>query len=195
MGAPGVLEAGAAYVFERNEGGAENWGEVTKLTASTALPRARFGIVTIRGDAVVVGAPGEASNSGAAYVYQRNQGGGDNWGEVAKLTASDGEAVDAFGRGVAVNADTAFVGASLEDAQGDDAGAAYVFDLLLPKSTPLPPPVGGMAHDSDLRPLPLEVASPGRSVWVMAAVGVAVASLVAGGGAAWYARARKPAEN
>ncbi len=70
--------------------------------------------------------------AGAAYVFQRNQGGADNWGEVKKLTASDAQAVDAFGYGVAVSGETTVVGAPGEDAGGTDAGAAYVFQDKLP---------------------------------------------------------------
>ena len=67
------------------------------------------------------------TNAGAAYVFQRDQGGADNWGEVTKLTASDAQAGDQFGHGVAVSGDTAVVGANFEDAGGSNAGAAYVF--------------------------------------------------------------------
>lgn len=47
--------------------------------------------------------------------------------QLAKLTASDGEAADLFGSGVAVAGDTAVVAASRDDDAGTDAGAAYVF--------------------------------------------------------------------
>ena len=43
------------------------------------------------GDTVVIGAKNDddnGTNSGSAYVFERNQGGADNWGEVVKLTAS-----------------------------------------------------------------------------------------------------------
>ncbi len=127
--------AGAAYVFQRDEGGADNWGEVEKLTASDAQAGDFFGIsVAVSGDTAVVGAnqedaagAGSNTGNGAAYVFGRDQGGADNWGEVKKLTASDAEAGDRFGNSVAVSGDTAIVGALFEDAGGDDAGAAYVF--------------------------------------------------------------------
>jgi FG-GAP repeat len=45
----------------------------------------------------------------------------------AKLLASDGAAYDLFGSAVAVSGDTALVGASRNDEQATDAGAAYVF--------------------------------------------------------------------
>ena len=136
--------SGAAYVFQRDEGGADNWGEVKKLTASDAAAGDRFGLsVAVSGDTAVVGAFAEEDaggliSAGAAYVFQRDARGADNWGEVKKLTASDAEAGDGFGVGVAVSGDTAVVGAFAEGAGGSFAGAAYVFDLLLPKPTPTP---------------------------------------------------------
>ena len=124
-------DAGAAYVFQRNEGGAGSWGELKKLTASDAEAYDYFGYsVAVSGDTAVVGAWVEDSGgsfAGAAYVFQRNEGGVDNWGEVKKLTASDAEASDQFGASVAVNGDTAVVGAIGEGAGGIFAGAAYVF--------------------------------------------------------------------
>ncbi|MCH7488604.1 MAG: FG-GAP repeat protein [Chloroflexi bacterium] len=127
----GGSNAGAAYVFQRDQGGANNWGELTKLTASDAQAFDFFGTsVAASGDIVVVGARFEdagGSGAGAAYVFQRDQGGTGNWGQVKKLTASDAQAGDFFGSSVAVSGDTAVVGAWFEDAGGSDAGAAYVF--------------------------------------------------------------------
>ena len=194
-----ATQTGAAYVFQRDEGGTDNWGELTKLTASDAQSGDFFGRVAVDGDTALVGAHTEdagGDDAGAAYVFQRDEGGTDNWGELTKLTASDAQADDRFGISVAVAGDTAIVGALWEDAGGDLAGATYVFDLLLskPPTATAPPAVGGIAGDVDLRALPVEVASPGSSAWGMA-VGVALATLLAGGGAVWYARARKPTEN
>ena len=103
---------GAAYIFERNQGGAENWGQVQKLTASDAAVNDQFGrSVAIDVDTVVVGAWLKNSNAGAAYIFERNQGGAENWGQVKKLTASDAAAGDDFGSSVSINADTVVVGA------------------------------------------------------------------------------------
>ena len=123
--------AGAAYVFQRDSGGADNWGEVKKLIASDSQADDGFGsVVAVSGDTVVVGANGEdaeGSNAGAAYIFQRDLGGADNWGEAMKLTASDAGAFDRFGTSVAVSGDTAVVGAFFEDAAGRNAGSGYVF--------------------------------------------------------------------
>ena len=132
VGAPGRLivgAAGAAYVFQRGQGGADNWGQVTKLTASDAQAGDGFGGgVAVSGGTAIVGALGEdagGSAAGAAYVFERDEGGANNWGEVAKLTASDGQADDNFGASVAVRDDTAAVGAPGRLIVGA-AGAAYV---------------------------------------------------------------------
>jgi hypothetical protein len=127
----GGSDAGAAYVFSRNQGGADNWGQVKKLTASDGEAGDNFGIsVALSGDIAVVGAHQEdagGSNAGAAYVFSRNQGGANNWGQVKKVTASDPQASDQLGSSVAVSGDIALAGAYGEDAGGSDAGAAYVF--------------------------------------------------------------------
>ena len=106
--------AGAVYVFQRDVGGAGNWGEVKKLLASDAQDFDLFGwSVAVSGDTAIVGAPGEDTggvNAGAAYVFRRDQGGAGNWGEVKKLTAADAQAGDFFGLGVAVSVDTAVLG-------------------------------------------------------------------------------------
>ena len=166
----GGTRAGAAYVFERNQGGPGNWGEVGKLTASDAQAGNVFGFsVAVSGDTAVVGASGEdagGNNAGAGYVFERDEGGTDNWGEVTKLTASDAHGGDFFGSSVAASGDTAVVGASDEDAGGDNAGAAYVFELPA-------------------------TASSGPTASIVAGVVVAVtAGVLTLGGAAWYARRR-----
>ncbi|MCI0855868.1 MAG: FG-GAP repeat protein [Chloroflexi bacterium] len=135
----GGPSAGAAYVFERDQGGADNWGQVMKLTASDAQSADFFGLnVAVSGDTAVVGAHRVgAFSAGAAYVFQRHQGGADNWGELTKLTASDAQDGDDFGRSVAVSGDTVLTGANSESGR---KGAAYVFELQIPKPTPTETP-------------------------------------------------------
>ena len=121
---------GAAYVFERHQGGAENWGQVKILTPSDAAANDRFGwSVAIDGDTVVVGALIKDSNTGAAYIFKRNQGGAGNWGQVKKLTAGDAAGGALFGSSVSINADTLVVGAygNVPSADFVSTGAAYVF--------------------------------------------------------------------
>ena len=130
--AGGISDAGAAYIYYRHQGGTNSWGEVTRLTSSSAEMYGNFGSsVSISGDYAIVGASGEdpegVSDAGVAYIFYRNQGGTDNWGEVTKLTASYAQPVDYFGDSVSISGDYAIVGAYTEDTWGDSAGAAYLF--------------------------------------------------------------------
>lgn len=126
-------DEGAAYVFARDQGGTDAWGEVVILTASDAAAGDSFGhSVSVSGDYVVVGANrkgGVGTDRGAAYVYYRDQGGPDAWGEVVILTASDPADSDYFGSSVSISGDYILVGAPYEDGDdtGTDQGAAYVY--------------------------------------------------------------------
>ena len=125
--------AGSAHIFKRNEGGANNWGETNKLTPSDGKLGDQFGIsVSIFNDTIVVGAnlsDINGSDSGQAYVFERNTGGANNWGETKKLWASDGEATDHFGKSVSVYNDLIVVGAPTANGNGIvDDGAAYIFE-------------------------------------------------------------------
>jgi len=117
--------SGAAYVFVRN---GVSWSEQAKLTASDATTYGFFGrSVAVHGDTAVIGASendDNGTNSGAAYVFVRS---GASWSEQTKLTASDAAAHDSFGNSVAVHGDTVVIGASGNDDNGTDSGAAYIF--------------------------------------------------------------------
>jgi len=142
-GGNGLSNAGSAYIYYRNEGGTDNWGEVTKIVASDRAADDFFGVsVSINGDYAIVGAFWEdqdasggntLTNSGSAYILYRNEGGTDNWGEVTKIVASDRAVDDLFGISVSINGAYAIVGAHAEDhdASGGNtltnSGSAYLF--------------------------------------------------------------------
>lgn len=144
--------AGAVYVFDVRDNG--EWSQVAYIKASNPGQGDNFGAaITLDGDLLVVGAPGEASaatgvdgsqldnsrnNAGAAYVFERD--GDSEWFQVAYIKASNTGDNDAFGSAVAVHGNVLVVGASGENSfatgiNGDeldnsapDAGAAYVFE-------------------------------------------------------------------
>ncbi|HIF64153.1 MAG TPA: DUF4215 domain-containing protein [Deltaproteobacteria bacterium] len=133
VGADGDDLSGSAYVYQRDEGGLNNWGQLAKLTASDAIAGGHFGwSVAASADTVIVGAFGAAdagASSGSAYLYQQDLGGAGNWGELAKLTASDANAGDLFGQSVAISGNTVVVGAYGNDDAGGFSGSAYVHHL------------------------------------------------------------------
>lgn len=122
------IDSGAAYIFERDAGGPGNWGQTRKLTASDGGLFDHFGrSVAVQGDVILVGAhlDGPPLVSGSAYLFRRDQGGADNWGEVERFVASDAAAADYFGYSLALDGDTFVVGAFGESI----SGSAYVFGL------------------------------------------------------------------
>lgn len=114
------INAGAVYIFQRDQGGPNNWGQINKIVASDARPEGRFGqSVAVRGTTIVVGAYGDA-----AYVFERDQGGMNNWGEIKKLTPSDPLAGSTFGYSVTTNGSMVMVG---DPSATVSSGAAYVY--------------------------------------------------------------------
>ena len=121
------LNSGAAYVLERDLGGPGNWGEVTKLVPLDLGVDDRFGFqVTVWGDHVAVAAPRQDSRRGAVYVFERDSGGANNWGQVAKLVGEDQG--DGFGQSVALSAGTLAVSAHSDTVTQPGQGSAYVFE-------------------------------------------------------------------
>ena len=132
-------DSGSAYVFARDS---SMWSQKAKLTASDAATGDEFGIsVAVHGDTIVVGAHQDdddinGDNSGSAYVFTKSKDAnaetvwgnapvsGDHRVETAKLIALDAAAGDEFGIAVAVDGDTAVIGARQDDTRN---GSAYVF--------------------------------------------------------------------
>jgi cyclophilin family peptidyl-prolyl cis-trans isomerase len=115
-------QKGAAYIFKYNGG---SWTQQAKLTASGGAAGDYFGgSVSISANHAIIGAPGDDGYTGAAYIFERNDG---NWTQQAKLVASDDGAGDWFGQSVSISGDCAIVGAWLNDTTKTDAGSAYIF--------------------------------------------------------------------
>ncbi len=143
------LGSGAGYVFKRN---GTTWSQEAYLKGNNTEAFDGFGrSVGISGDTIIVGAEGESSDatsvngdsdnneasySGAAYIFVRQNG---TWQQQAYLKAFNSDVNDQFGWSVAISGDTAVVGALAEssgavgvDGDGNDnskplSGAAYVF--------------------------------------------------------------------
>jgi len=128
VGAPqedvGHENDGAVYVYKRI---GTTWTLEKRLTSPNAHAFGRFGLsVAIEGNTVVVGTDENAlaAGSGAAYVFTRDHFG---WAHRQQLLPAGGTAHDHFGSSVAISGDTIVVGAFNDDADGDEAGSAYVF--------------------------------------------------------------------
>lgn len=126
--------AGAVYVFQRNQGGANAWAQRRKLTSSSPATGDQLGwSVAVAGDILAAGARfgdvGIRTNTGFVLLFQRNAGGTNNWGEVALLAPAAVTNGDAFGIDVAVDGDVLVAGAPFHDIGGtNSAGAVFVFE-------------------------------------------------------------------
>ncbi|UCF49515.1 MAG: FG-GAP repeat protein, partial [Thermoplasmatales archaeon] len=120
-------DTGSAYVYRRD---GESWIEEQKLTASDGEPGDNFGkSVSIFENLVIVGAPGDDSKTGSAYLFNNS---GSSWIEERKLIASDGEPDDLFGSAVSINLRIAVVGAYADD---NFKGSVYAFNYSTTNNT------------------------------------------------------------
>jgi len=135
--------SGSAYIFKKDQGGSENWGQFKKLTAADRAKDDYFGYsVSISGNWVIVGAYqedenaqgyGTYANTGSAYIFRRDQNGSNAWGQVQKITALNRHLFDQFGYSVSISDTYAIVGSpfdskdALEQNTLAGAGSALIF--------------------------------------------------------------------
>ena len=121
---------GSAYFFRRTTG--DDFGtSLEYIPADVAAPDYYGGAVDVVEEGyVVVGARGQNSAQGAAYVYSWHTNGFWNT-PPTRIVASDAQNLDYFGQSVTMNTTYTIVGAPQEDGGAGDpvsnAGAVYVF--------------------------------------------------------------------
>ena len=141
---------GAVYIFRQDPAGTGRWDQIAKLTGSDLLASTSpaFGsALALAGGTLLVGASGVEVgpnlDQGAAYLFERNAGGTDAWGEIAKLVAGDGLGRENFGAAVAFDGKDGIIGASgYEAAQG----AVYLAGTGPPPPGPAFPPTGELVN-------------------------------------------------
>ncbi len=127
----GNNDHGAAYVYNKAGG---TWPEVAILVANDTVIYDQFGIdVSVSGDGLTIAVGCSQKDdlgisSGAVYIFEDISG---TWTQTHKLTQSDGETGDNFGRTLKLNYDgTALVvSAHGDDDQGSQAGAVFILNL------------------------------------------------------------------
>lgn len=131
------LDTGAAFIYERNEGGADQWGLVTQVFADPPQFDSFFGnAVALEGDTLVIAAYNEdryeggqqvASQVGAAYVFERDEGGADGWGQITDLRQAAGATLDRFGSSLALDGDNLWIGAPNASSGGGSREEGIVY--------------------------------------------------------------------
>lgn len=125
----GNYEQGAAYLFALNST-TNSWDEVAKLIASDGNEGDNFGnAVALSEDRALIGAFQAAGfGTGAAYIFEPDTNG--DWQEITKLAPTSEFAEEWFGRTVALDGNSALVGASFAEVDGNyGQGGTYLFGL------------------------------------------------------------------
>ncbi len=121
-------DQGSAYVFTRS---GTTWTQQQQLFGSDSAAGDRFAIsVGLSDQLVIVGAfladAAAGVDQGAAYIFVRS---GTVWTQQQKLIAAVPAANDQFGGSVAIDGETAVMGASADDVGANASqGSAYVFE-------------------------------------------------------------------
>ncbi len=129
VGAPGKdADNGAAYVFVRS---GTVWTQQQKIQPVALIDAPKFAYdVSISGETILIGAPYTSTAprnlQGSAYVFLRS---GVSWAQQGPLLeANDRADDDAFGIAVALENNTAVIGAQMGDGPTTpQSGSAYVF--------------------------------------------------------------------
>jgi hypothetical protein len=122
---------GAAWIFTRSGGSGSSWTKGAKLLANDPRTAAGFGYrVAISGGTVLIGSPVSTTSGGtfqgAVFVFTRN---GSTWGREAKLVPAGGPDQAQFGTDVAIQQNTALIGAPCPTTSSC-TGAAYAFTRI-----------------------------------------------------------------
>jgi len=97
----------------------------TGITSDDAAQKAELGAsVSIDGEYAILGAPGDGTIPGAAYVFKLD---GTQWIKQTKILPGDSAVGDLFGGAVALDGEYAVVGAPGAWNEADQAGKVYVF--------------------------------------------------------------------
>ncbi len=104
----------AIYLYERNNGGENNWGRTKKISNGPShrelLAASNNIIITSQRNKVI--------------VYQRNFGGLNNWGKMTELTMKENNFIDGTG---SIFGDTVVIGLF---SQQEDSGFANVYQVV-----------------------------------------------------------------
>lgn len=120
----GGIDAGSAYLFDAKTG-----EQLHKFIADDARDHAHFGsAVALAGATAIISARDDdnaaGQGSGAVYLFDINTG-----AQIDKIIGGDVGPGDSFGFWLAASGNLTIVGAPRHDSQGDDAGAAYIFNI------------------------------------------------------------------
>jgi hypothetical protein len=124
------LDQGSAYLYRNLDTATGTVTQSAKLIASDGAGDDQFGIsVGLSGNSGIVGAfvddIGANVNQGSAYLYRNLATATGTVTESAKLTASDGGALQGFGVSISIDGDDIIIGATGANGTVSNTGKAY----------------------------------------------------------------------
>jgi hypothetical protein len=126
---PSINRNGRAYIFDFDSV-SELWVQTQEIEANDGSANDYFGrSISLSENRVFIGAYGDedyGEKSGSSYIFELNN---DTWSQTVKSTTGDSSTGDNFGFAVSIYGNRALVGASGDDTNAIQAGAAYIFDL------------------------------------------------------------------
>lgn len=133
----GVVKPGRARIYDRNAGGANQWGFVHEAVPSDSLVSTHFGrSVAISNNLLLVGSPGGSEGStdlrGFVEVVRRTPGEVPAWVTIDRVTQSSPATADRYGNSVAIDGFSGVAGANNDGANALNAltaGTARVFQF------------------------------------------------------------------
>lgn len=132
-GGEGRTTNGRVHLYQRQADG--SWPLQRTIMASASTLDDGYGtVVAVSEDTLAVGAPQDwdgQRESGAVYVYERDLGGPNQWGERHKLKGSSLTRFGAFGSAIAMSGNTMAIGAHLKQ---DEIFVDFVFERAQPGS-------------------------------------------------------------
>ena len=133
----GVVKPGRARIYDRNAGGANQWGLAHEAVPSDSLVSTHFGrSVAISNNLLLVGSPGGSEGStdlrGFVEVVRRTPGEIPAWLTIDRVTQSGPAIADRYGNSVAIDGFSGVAGANNDGANTLNAltaGTARVFQF------------------------------------------------------------------
>jgi len=133
VGSPGEgTQPGAAYFFSRTDNA---WSFQEKLLAADGAESDVYSFgesVSLHGDMALIGSTSDAT--GTIYLFTRSN---NVWSETLKLLPSDSQPFPIRGRNLSMSGTTIIAGSPGHDELGENAGAAYIFDLPTDDEPPI----------------------------------------------------------
>lgn len=138
IGAPfSAFKPGGAKIYERNSGGANQWGLTRTIAPYDGVASGNFGSsVAVAGKLVMIGSPGPSQNSaltrGFVELYRLNSATTTTWDPIDLFIPGNNTDTDRFGSSVALDGFTGAAGApgdSVNATNAAGAGSARVYQF------------------------------------------------------------------